>query len=480
MRIILTVTAGPNKGRKFHFGGHDTFVVGRSPQAHFKVPAKDRFFSRVHFLVEVNPPHCRLVDLGSRNGTFVNDQKVTVSDLWDGDRIKAGRTILQLDVVPDPALSPGDPDGPAESAPVLAADTAEWVPCAGTVSDAVESAVHPVPRPSRVARPAPPPPARREPIAGPCRLCDAPLPAAPRAPSEADPAAAVPLCPACAAEVRGQPQPIPGHLMVRELRRGAMGVVWLALRGADGRRVAVKTIIPAQAGNWELVERFLREADILRDLDHPHIVAFHEMGEVDNQLYFVMEYVAGADASRILEQSGPLPVGRAVAWMCQVLEALEYAHAKGFVHRDIKPANVLVTETGGREVAKLADFGLARVYQASALCGLTMVSAVGGTPAFIPPEQITSFREAKPAADQYGAAATLYNLLTGAFIFDLPAHALHQLAMILQDDPVSIRQRRPDIPPRLAQVIHRALAKQPGERFPDARAMRQALQRFCA
>ena len=193
-----------------------------------------------------------------------------------------------------------------------------------------------------------------------------------------------------------------------------------------------------------------------------------------------MEYVAGPDAGRLLERSGPLPVARAVGWICQTLEALEYAHAKGFVHRDIKPANVLVTQAEGRESAKLADFGLARVYQASRLSGLTMVSDVGGTPAFIPPEQITNFREAKPPADQYGAAATLYNLLTGAFVFDLPAHALHQLAMILQDDPVPIQSRRPDLPRGLAQAIHRALAREPAERYPDVKAMRQALRPYGA
>src|SRR5262249_40419878 len=147
---------------------------------------------------------------------------------------------------------------------------------------------------------------------------------------------------------------------------------------------------------------------------------FREMGESNGQLYFAMDYVPGTDAGRLLKAHGPLPAGRAVALVCQLLEALEYAHAKGYVHRDIKPANLLVTEIGGREVAKLADFGLARVYQTSRLSGLTMMGDRGGTIAFVAPEQLTHFRDAKPAVDQYSAGATLYNLLTQRFVYDLP------------------------------------------------------------
>jgi serine/threonine-protein kinase len=96
MRILIAVIAGPHQGQVFTFTGHDTFLVGRSKRAHFRLPEKDEYFSRSHFLVEVNPPHCRLMDMKSTNGTFVNGKKVQVADLAHGDKIQAGQTILHI------------------------------------------------------------------------------------------------------------------------------------------------------------------------------------------------------------------------------------------------------------------------------------------------------------------------------------------------------------------------------------------------
>jgi serine/threonine-protein kinase len=252
-------------------------------------------------------------------------------------------------------------------------------------------------------------------------------------------------------------------------------VVYLARRLADPSLAAIKTIIPAVAGSPSQVERFLREAEVLRELSHPNIVAFREMGESAGRLYFSMDYVPGTDVSRLLAEGGPFPVARAVRLICQLLDALDYAHTRRFVHRDIKPANLLVTQETGREVLRLADFGLARVYQSSKLSGLTLEGQLGGTIAFMAPEQVTHFREARPPADQYAAAATLYNLLSKRFPYNLAASLPQQIAQILQDDPMPLKTRRPDLPSGLAEIVHRGLAREPQSRFPDARAMRQAL-----
>jgi len=411
MRVVLDVTAGPHEGRAFTFDQHDNFIVGRSKQAHFQLASKDRYFSRIHFMVEVNPPQCRLTDLKSRNGTMVNGQKVTAVDLQHGDEIKAGRTVLRVSVHESEAATL-PPQTVAEDGALFSG-------------------------PANQGRS-----------------------------GQSDGQA-------------GSQATIQGYRIVKELGRGGMGVVYQAEREADGTVVAIKTVIPAVAGSRKQLDRFFREARILRDLDHPNIVAFLDMGDSNGLLFFVMEYVSGTDAGRLLKEQGPMPIPRAAGLVCQLLQALEYAHAKNYVHRDIKPANMMVAGAPGLEVLRLADFGLARVYLTSQLSGLTMMGEIGGTPAFMAPEQITQFREAKPAADQYAVGATLYNLLTGKHVFDFLGNPTDQMLMVLQDEPVPIQSRRTDIPKGLAEVIHRALAKEPGKRFAGAKEMRRVLLQFC-
>jgi eukaryotic-like serine/threonine-protein kinase len=293
------------------------------------------------------------------------------------------------------------------------------------------------------------------------------------------PAAGVRLCNKCAAQSRALAQPIKGYQIVREIGHGSMGVVSLALSESTGQAVAIKTITPAAAGTPAAVERFRREARTLRALNHPNIIALLDEGESSGILYFVMQYVEGTDAAKLLRRDGPMAPRRAVRMMGPALEALAHAHSHGFVHRDIKPSNLLVTETAGTEKVWLADFGLARVYQASEMSGLTFNGDIGGTVAFMPPEQITEYRDAKPPSDQYAAAASLYNLLTGRYVYDLPEHDFQRsLLIVLSDDPVPIEKRRSDLPRGLPQVIKKALAREPAERYVDVAAFRQALRPF--
>ncbi len=523
MRVTLEVTDGPHKGKTFTFQGHDTFLVGRSRRTHLRLPAKDMYFSRVHFLVEVNPPQCRLMDMGSRNGTHVNGQRVDVVDLADGDQIKAGHTVFRLTIdaagppsvavpvaaattpagsgsqsmIPTVEQAPAPP--PVEAThqpPAVSLATQEYAPPGeGVPANEFPPSIAPEPLPAAPAPPPPPAPppeltleaartipaaTRRPAVAtAPCDVCGAPRPEVPATmPGAEAHALDGRLCAECLRRMQSQTQIVPGYRLLKELGRGGMGVVHLAARDADGQLVALKTIIPAVDAGGPEVQKFLREADILRQLEHPHIVRFLDMNTANGQLWFAMDYVAGTDAGRLLKKHGPLPVPRAVGLVSQLLKALEYAHGKGFVHRDIKPGNLMVTKRNGREAAVLADFGLARVYQSSQLSGLTVTGAMGGTPMFMPPEQITHYRQAQPAADQYAAAMTLYNLLTGCYGFDMPEQFKQWITMILEDEPVPIRKRRADIPKGLADVIHKALRKETRERFADVRALRQALKKY--
>jgi serine/threonine-protein kinase len=468
-QLSLTVTQGPHAGQEFTLNGHDSFVVGRGKCAHFKLPLKDRYFSRFHFIIEFNPPFCRLLDLGSTNHTFLNGKRVMKAELKDGDIIGGGKTRIRVAIreVPDsepamitetylgpegqtlaPLLAPEERSGPEPLTDSLP-PTATLVPAPG-VSPSVCVA---------------------------CGGAAEPTGGGPEAGTAGLPQAR--LCPLCHGKLQAGSHPIEGYGLVRELGRGGMGIVYLAVRLSDGALVALKTIHRASAASGRDIARFLREAKILREIDHARIVRFLDIAESRGRLYYAMEYIPGLDAGRLLKRSvAPLATGRAVGWVCQALEALGYTHTRRFVHRDIKPSNLLVFGPPGQETVKLADFGLARVYEASRISGLTLSSDIAGTMEFLPPEQITSFRDARPPADLYGIGATLYYLLTRKHVYDFPDRLELKILKILQDDPIPIHDRRSDLPEGLVAVIARSLSREPSDRFPDARAMREALEPF--
>ena len=259
-----------------------------------------------------------------------------------------------------------------------------------------------------------------------------------------------------------------------------MGTVYEAESLADGSRVAIKVISPCISASTEDLSRFTREASILRDLEHPHIVRFREFNQHAGALFIVMDYIQGSTVANLIATSTEfLPVSRAVGLTLQLLEALDFAHQRGYVHRDVKPANLLIDSRNGMDWLSLADFGLARTYQSSKLSGLTVTGDVGGTTPFMPPEQITNYRSVNAAADQYSTAATLYYLLTRKYVYDLPKDVAKQLLMILQEDPVKIDKRRSDLTPGLAKIIHRALSRDPAARFPDVATFQAALRLEC-
>lgn len=482
MQITLTVTTGPHAGREFTFDGHDNFIVGRAKAAQFRLPSKDQFFSRNHFLVEVNPPLCRLLDLNSTNGTLVNGKQVASIELHDGDTIEAGDTTIRvrLDSAGAPTSTPvsvSDPVPAAKprSAPQVVSDQAivprGWsgtrpgsrsVPDVAQSSPAVETVVPRHPSEDEAIA------AKFVPEASPT----------PRKPFPAvGPAPKVSISAEDRAKIAAQPQPFTGYEIIEELGRGGMGVVYRARSKTNGSLVALKVVLPAIASSPDDLARFVRETSIVRDLSHPHIVPFRDLGHADGQLFFVMDLVPGIDGQAMLRQhDGPLPVARAIGSVCQLLEALSAAHRKGYVHRDVKPSNLLIEARPAGDFVWLADFGLARAYQASKLSGLTTTGNIGGTLPYMAPEQITNYRDVTPAADQYSAAATLYHLLTKRHPYDFPQQVAKQLLMVLQESPRPIQEHRAELSNKLAAVIHKALARIPAERFTDVESCHAALR----
>ena len=418
MLVELAVTAGPHRDRTFRIAKHSMCFIGRSEKAHLSLPREDPHISRFHVLLEVNPPLCRLKHLSETNPTRVNGAVVTEADLQDGDRIAIGSSELVVRL--------------------LATEAGLEMP---TVT------YHE-------------PPDAEQPPAGAFESIDL------DSNLKLD-----------AAEI-GTPPAVPGYQIGKKLGQGGMGVVYRAVHLKSSEEVAIKMILPAGAVTTTALTRFIREADVVRRLDHAGIVKFKDSGVAARQIWFAMEYVPGKDAGKAALEAGRLPIGRAVGWLLQVLEALAHAHDRGFVHRDVKPENLLVTSNATLDRVKLADFGLARAYEASPLSGLTLTGKAGGTVAYMPPEQVLDMRSVKPPADQYAAAATLYRLLTGKFVYPADGGQQAHLRRILNDDPVRIETHRSDIPPALADAVHRALDREVSRRFTDCRAFARALQPF--
>jgi serine/threonine-protein kinase len=272
----------------------------------------------------------------------------------------------------------------------------------------------------------------------------------------------------------------PGYDIVRPIGEGAMGCVYLARQRSTGQEFAVKLVVPEAPLGPRALTFFLREVSVLGQLDHPRIVRFHEIGQADGQFYFVMEYVPAIDLRSLLSStSGSELVALACSVIAGALEGLAHAHDRGIIHRDFKPSNLLVKWDGGLPAVKVADFGLAKSFRTAGFSGITTEAQVLGTIAYMAPEQAQDARFVLPAADLYSAGATLYYLLAGQPPYQF-GRARNPLALIAANDPDPLTRHRPDLPPGLTEVVHKALARRPDDRFPSAAEMGRALRPFAA
>lgn len=251
------------------------------------------------------------------------------------------------------------------------------------------------------------------------------------------------------------------YRFIRELGRGGMGSVYLAEHRMMKQFRAIKIITPSQSGNPRAVERFKREIALLSKLCHPAIVQGFDGEDAGGLYLLVMEYIEGESLAQVLERRGPLPIGTACEYARQVAFGLQYAHEQGLVHRDIKPANLMLTTAGQ---VKILDFGLARLTSESQPeASLTQEHAAMGTPDYVAPEQALDARNADICADIYALGCTLFCLLTGKPPFGKPS-ALAVSVAHLQEPPPSLSELRPDAPAELCDLVHRMLAKLPGQR----------------
>ncbi|HYG81898.1 MAG TPA: serine/threonine-protein kinase, partial [Pyrinomonadaceae bacterium] len=258
-----------------------------------------------------------------------------------------------------------------------------------------------------------------------------------------------------------------GYQVQKKLGQGGMGAVYLARRGADNLTVALKVMLSKVAVDEYARRLFSREIDVTASLDHPKIVRLYEHGAVGSAFYFALEYCPGGSVyDAMKERRRALPLAEAGRIILDVLDGLIFAHERGYIHRDIKPQNILLTSAEGG-AAKLSDFGLAKSFQKAGLSGMTATSAVAGTFAFMPREQLTNFKYAKPVSDVWSTGATLYYMLTGQFTRDFAA-AKDQARVVMGGRIVPLEERDPSIPPKIAAVTNRAIADDPRDRYQSA------------
>jgi serine/threonine protein kinase len=387
-------------------------------------------------------------DFGSLNGTYVNDTKigqrpVGVSaeegrkqaypeyDLQDGDRVRVGGTLLQIQIINQ------EPQGQPLTTPP--GNQGQDVDFLALLQDLINRAK------------------------GGGGRDDVNLPA------------------------------LQSYRILRPISRGGFGAVYLAEGEQTRQQVAIKLMLPHVAASPGKIHLFLREISCLRALNHPQVVKFIDVGFSQNIFFLVMEYCNGGTVDDLLKRlRRPLTVDEALPIIDRILDGLAYCHRVplqiqkadggtdtmyGIVHRDLKPSNFFIHHEGNNTSVKIGDYGLAKCFDMAGLSGQTVTGSKAGTPVFMSRRQLLNFKYAKPEVDVWAVAASLYYLLTGYFPRDFDGS--DPLKIILTNPVIPIRQRGVNIPDRLAAVIDQALDEGNGTQplhFGGAMELKQALR----
>ena len=269
--------------------------------------------------------------------------------------------------------------------------------------------------------------------------------------------------------------------ILEKIGSGGMGAVYKAEQPEMRRFVAVKILHPRYLARADLVSRFRREARAMSHLSHPHTARVFLYGQLeDGACYFVMEYLAGRNLAQTVRAEGPMEVERAINVMVPVCGALEEAHTQGIVHRDLKPENIFLTTQGGiADYPKVLDFGLAKVTEREMRPGsliLTQEGMVFGTPEFMSPEQARG-EKLDGRSDIYSLGIIMYELLTGKLPFDA-SQPMEFIQKHIKEQPIPLSRRAPNRvwPNGMWEVLDKALAKKPADRFQTANELAQALR----
>ncbi|MFH1136369.1 MAG: FHA domain-containing serine/threonine-protein kinase [Pseudomonadota bacterium] len=493
-RVLLQFSLGDPRGTDVAFIQPAQIILGRGPDCHPRLPDDEthQTASRRHCRLDIDPPDLKIQDLGSLNGTWINGRLIgrrlgdlppdgaapppsPAEELHDGDRVELGDVAFVVRVT-RPDRGEASDDDLDRTMMVEPRDITR----AGTAY--LDKTV--------IARSSSAPGTT-------CPGCGGPLLRGPDAF----------LCVRCQKDAQtvlqtlihaagtGPPElaPLRDLQVVKTLGRGTQGAVFLVRRGKDAVPLALKIMLPEMALNVLAKKMFLREIEISKHLDHPNVVRMIDAGSYKDAIFYTMEYCGGGSVDQLMaRRGGKLPLREAAPIILQALEGLEFIHqvdipaitladgsvssAKGLVHRDLKPANIFLARSdAGKTIAKIADVGVGKAFGTAGLSGHTRTGSVAGSPALMPRQQVINFKFVRPEVDVWAVAASFYLMLTGFFPREFPED-MDFFRVVLETQPVPIREREPSIPRELAEVIDLALRDNPTIHFQNAADLKKALK----
>ncbi|MBI3272109.1 MAG: protein kinase [Planctomycetes bacterium] len=454
MKVQLVITNGQLAGTVVPVAEGQSVTFGRSDMSDIVLP--DGKASRLHCKVQNEGGGCKLYDLNSSNGTFVNNTRVQTSALDAGDEIIVGETVMIFEVAttegtttnirPRPGLKQPAPPIDPRTVSSPRSPTIEEIPQGPSAALAMGGVPAGMPGAfvqthkfcSKCGRIIP----RKEIVDGKAREVDGKN-----------------FCADCADPYLGRI--IANYKILEKIGQGSMGIVFRAQHQTMERPAAIKILFEYLTLNKNMVKRFLREARAGASLNHANLVQLYDAGEDEGTFYIAMEFVDGDNLADLLEKQGPMSLANGMDIAMQMATVLDYAYKKRIVHRDIKPGNVILSRDG---VAKLIDMGTAKSLQESGLSELTKTGMGIGTINFMSPEQIFDAKNVDHRADIYSMGAMFYFLFTCRLPFQAksPKEFLAKVSSEKIDSP---RKYNAGLPNELCKVIEKMMARNPKDRY---------------